>query len=93
MNTKHIAQNITDELAPVIARALELVRPAYLSREQLESELGITRPTLRDYESRGLPVHQLGPRTFRFIRSEVEVWIKSHGRDGHGSSHEKTEER
>lgn len=77
------------EIEAVVARALERVRPAYLSREQLANELGITLPTLRKLEAEeGLPVHQIGPRVFRYVRSEVDAWILAHGRrsEGEGSA-------
>lgn len=69
------------ELLGLVAKALERVRPAYLSREQLAAELGITVVTLRKLEvEEGLPVHQLGPRVFRFVRSEVDAWILERGK-------------
>lgn len=62
-----------------VQRAIEFARPEYLDRKQMAKELGITVETLREMEARGLPGHQLGPRTHRFVRAEVDAWIRSQG--------------
>jgi excisionase family DNA binding protein len=66
-----------EELRAVMLEALEVVRPAYLSREQLATELDVTVKTVRRMESNGLPVHHLGGSVYRFFRSEVEAWMKA----------------
>lgn len=70
---------ITPELHHVIdeavRRAIEFSRPEYLTRQQLAAELDITVETLANLEAEGLPVLRLGPRTFRFKRSQVDAWL------------------
>lgn len=66
--------HIIDE---AVSRALATARPEYLTRKQLAAELGITVQTLATFEAEGLPGHQIGPRTYRFVRSEVDEWIRN----------------
>ena len=73
---RHDLYAVIDE---AVQRAVEFSRPEYMDRKQMAKELGVTVETLREMESRGLPCHQLGPRTFRFVRAEVDAWIRSQG--------------
>lgn len=75
--TKRAPKDLQSVIEQAVERALEFARPEYLDRKQMAAELGVQIETLRDMERRGLPVHCLGPRTFRFVRSEVDTWIRS----------------
>lgn len=66
----------TQDVDTVIDRAIERMRPAYLTREDVARELGVTRVTLLKLEQReGAPVHHLGGNVFRYKRTELDEWI------------------
>lgn len=67
-----------ENLERILAKALEMMRPAYLTREQLAKELNLSRPSIKGLELQGLPVHHLGGNTYRFLRAEVDAWIAAH---------------
>jgi predicted DNA-binding transcriptional regulator AlpA len=66
----------TEDIEQILTVAMERVRPAYLTREDVARELGISRITLLKLEeNEGAPVHHLGGNIFRYLRSELDEWI------------------
>lgn len=53
----------------------------YLTTEELAKELKVTRQTVYNWRKSGLPSYKFG-RSVRFIRQDVEGWIKTHYQEG-----------
>lgn len=67
----------------LLAELKAMLRPDYLSREQLAEELSVDVKTIRRMEDKdGLPIRHLGGSVFRFYRPEVNAWILARKKRG-----------